>query len=140
MKPQTHYKEELQHRNRLGTVSRKNAGGAGKGWGRVLKQVLLANSSVSKPSFLQVLNVPDAILSWQGNKQDLSPDRITRLILHILFLQNSKSVTLVLTCPCAGVGGGGGGAGRGIALRKSFIKPKMNQIGAKVENNEVLKT
>ena len=28
-------------------------------------------------------------------KQDLSPDRIARLILHILFLE--KSVTLILT-------------------------------------------
>ena len=28
----------------------------------------------------------------------------------------------------------------GIALCKIFIKPKMNQIGAKVRNNEVLKT
>ena len=28
----------------------------------------------------------------------------------------------------------------GIALYKIFIKPKMNQIGAKVGNNEVLKT
>ena len=31
------------------------------------------------------------------NKQDLSPDRIAHLILHILFLENSKSVTLILT-------------------------------------------
>ena len=30
-------------------------------------------------------------------KQDLSLDRIARLILHILFLKNSKSVTLILT-------------------------------------------
>ena len=30
-------------------------------------------------------------------KQDLSPDRIAGLILHILFLENSKSVTLILT-------------------------------------------
>ena len=32
-------------------------------------------------------------------QQDLSPDRIARLILHILFLENSKSVTLILTWP-----------------------------------------
>ena len=47
----------------------------------------------------------------QQNKQDLSPDRIARLILHILFLENSKSVTLILhvldVCVCGrGVGGG----------------------------------
>ena len=30
-------------------------------------------------------------------EQDLSPDRIARLILHILFLENSKSVTLIWT-------------------------------------------
>ena len=30
-------------------------------------------------------------------QQDLSPDRIARLIFHILFLENSKSVTLILT-------------------------------------------
>ena len=40
-------------------------------------------------------------------QQDLSPDRIARLILHILFLENSKSVTLILTWPgvCVEVGG-----------------------------------
>ena len=43
-------------------------------------------------------------------------------------------MTLILTGPW-GEGGGGG-----IALCKTFIKPKMNQIGAKVGNNEVLKT
>ena len=31
------------------------------------------------------------------HKQDLSPDRIARLILHILFLEISESVTLILT-------------------------------------------
>ena len=30
-------------------------------------------------------------------QQDLSPDRIARLILHILFLGNSKFMTLILT-------------------------------------------
>ena len=30
-------------------------------------------------------------------QQDLFPDRIARLILHILFLENSKSMTLILT-------------------------------------------
>ena len=30
-------------------------------------------------------------------KQDLSPDRIAHLIMHILFLEYSKSVTLILT-------------------------------------------
>ena len=40
-----------------------------------------------------------------------------------------------------GGGGGGGGGGEGrIALCKIFIKPKMDQIGANVGNNEVLKT
>ena len=39
-----------------------------------------------------------------------------------------------------GRGLGGGGQGKGIALCKIFVKPKMNQIGAKVGNNEVLKT
>ena len=47
-------------------------------------------------------------------KQDLSSDRIARLIVHILFLENSKSVTLILTwpgcgCVCVCVCGGGGG-------------------------------
>ena len=37
-------------------------------------------------------------------------------------------------------GGWGEGEMRGIALCKIFIKLKMNQIGAKVGNNEVLKT
>ena len=51
---------------------------------------------------------------WE--KQDLSPDRIARLILHILFLENSKSVTLILTtcvcvCVCVCVCGGGRGWG-----------------------------
>ena len=32
------------------------------------------------------------------------------------------------------------GWGKGIAMCKFFIKPKMNQIGAKVGNNEFLKT
>ena len=31
------------------------------------------------------------------NQQDLSPDRIAYLILHFLFLENSKSLTLILT-------------------------------------------
>ena len=67
------------------------------------------------------------------SKQDLSPDRIARLILHILFLENSKSVALILTCPgCVCVGVEGGGNGWRIALRKMFNKPKMNQISDKV--------
>ena len=41
-------------------------------------------------------------------KQDLSPDRIARLILNILFLENSKSVALILTWPSGGGRGGGG--------------------------------
>ena len=70
-------------------------------------------------------------------KQDLSPDRIARLILHILFLEYSKSVTLILTwpvcvCVCVCVCGvcvcvcgvcvGGGGV---TAMRKIFIKPNQ---------------
>ena len=48
-------------------------------------------------------------------KQDLSPDRIARLILHILFLENSKSVTLIVcVCVCVWGGGGGGGGGGGV--------------------------
>ena len=39
-----------------------------------------------------------------------------------------------------GWGEGGKGGGGLIALCKIFIKPKMNQISAKVGNNEVLKT
>ena len=74
-------------------------------------------------------------------QQDLSLERIARLILHILFLENSKSVTLILTRPwvvvvgggwVGGWGGGGVGGGGGIALCKIFIKPKMNQIGDKI--------
>ena len=34
---------------------------------------------------------------WVKTIQDLSPDRTARLILHILFLEISKSVTLILT-------------------------------------------
>ena len=70
----------------------------------------------------------------RGGGQDLSPDRIARLILHILFLKNSKSVTLILTwpgcaCVCVCVGGGGGGGegrergGEGLCL--------LYQIGTK---------
>ena len=51
-------------------------------------------------------------------QQDLSPYRIARLILHILFLEISKSVTLILTwpvCVCVcGWGGGGWGGGAGV--------------------------
>ena len=56
-------------------------------------------------------------------KQDLSPDRIAHLILH-LCIWKTKSVILILTWP--GVGGGG------TALCKIFIKPKMNQFDDKV--------
>ena len=62
-------------------------------------------------------------------KQDLSPDRIARLILHILFLENSKSVALDfdMTCVCVGrVGvGGGGGWGGGAGAVSVFI-PNRN--------------
>ena len=48
-------------------------------------------------------------------KQDLWPDRIARLILHILFLENSVrdldfDMNWVCVCVCGGGGGGGGGA------------------------------
>ena len=47
---------------------------------------------------LRVLGVT-AITRLLGKitQQDLSSDRIARLILYILFLENSKSVTLILT-------------------------------------------
>ena len=41
----------------------------------------------------------------------MSTDRIARLILHILFLENS--MTLILPWPGDGVAGGGGGGGGG---------------------------
>ena len=41
-------------------------------------------------------------------QQDLSPDRIAHLILHILFLEFSKSVTLILILSGAGAGRVGG--------------------------------
>ena len=48
------------------------------------------------------------------NQQDLSPDRIARLILYILFLENSVrdldfDMTWVCVCVCVCVCGGGGG-------------------------------
>ena len=54
-------------------------------------------------------------------KQDLSPDRIARLILHILFLEISKSVTLILTCP---LGVGEGGEGREDCTVQNFHQTK----------------
>ena len=46
-------------------------------------------------SFNLLIFIFGAILTQ--TEQDLSPDRIARLILHILFLEKSKSVTLILT-------------------------------------------
>ena len=66
------------------------------------------------------------LVSQAQAKQDLSPDRIARLILHILFLENSKSVTLILTWPgyvCVGGGGGGDGG------REQYLS--LYQIGTK---------
>ena len=68
------------------------------------------------------LNVTVLSIQYVGH---LSQDRIARLILHILFLENSKSVTLILT----GVGGGWGG---GLHCAKFSSSQKMNQIGDKV--------
>ena len=62
-------------------------------------------------------------------RQDSSPD-----ITHFV---SRKFQVCDLDFDMTLVGGGGVG---GIALCKIFIKPKMNQTGAKVGNNEVLKT
>ena len=50
------------------------------------------------------------IATQQGQTwTNLSPDRIARLILHILFLENCKSFTLTLILPGRGSGDGGWG-------------------------------
>ena len=69
-------------------------------------------------------------------KHYLSPDKIARLILHILFLDNSKSVTLILfwhdlgvcmcVCVCECVGGGGGGEG-GIPYDHNYVRKKSER-------------
>ena len=65
-------------------------------------------------------------------KQALSLDGIARVILHILFLENSKrDLDFDMTWGWGGDGVGGMG-GEAIALCKIFIKPKMNQFGDKV--------
>ena len=56
----------------------------------------------------------------QITKQDLSSDRIARLILHILFLEN------------LGVGGGVGDCTVQNFGPICIVKPEMNQISDKV--------
>ena len=54
-------------------------------------------------------------------EQDLSPDRIARLILHILFLENSvHDLDFDMTC-----GGGGGGGGQYLSLHQIGTKSIM---------------
>ena len=76
---------------------------------------------------------------WAMSILTLSNNWIAHLILHILFLENSKSVTLISKWP-GGSGGGGGGRGGGWVGEDCtvqnfgpicIIKPKMNQIRRK---------
>ena len=80
-------------------------------------------------------------------QQDLSPERIAHLKLHILLLENFKSVTLILTwpacvCVCVwgGVGGGGGGGVRILHCAKVSSNQRWIKSVTRLGNNKVLKT
>ena len=54
-------------------------------------------------------------------------DVLARLILHILFLENSKSVALILTCPGCVCGGSGVWGGNCTAQNFQQTKDESNQ-------------